>query len=136
MNDEQDYVFHDEPDYQESSHHDVSAPIYRGRDGINLNRKGNPVMFDSGPSSFGPGPTKQTHLQELHSHYTTGQVGAVTSSEANPRSIRPSRIRGSVMRGTGSVLSEPGPHRLSTPNIPRSKEIPTRRIADVDISLS
>ena len=31
---------------------------------------------------------------------------------------------------------EHGPHILSTPNIPRPKEIPTRRIADVDISLS
>ena len=45
-------------------------------------------------------------------------------------------MRVSVAGGTGSILSEPGPHRLSTSVIPRPKEIPTRRIADVSISPS
>ena len=131
MNEEQDYMFNDEPDNRESSHHDASAPIYRRIDGLNQNRKGNLVMFDSGPSLLGPGPTKRTHL---HFHDTPVRVGAAISSGANPKSTTPTRMRGSVMGG--SVLLEPGPHRLSTPNIPRPKEIPTRRIADVDISLS
>jgi hypothetical protein len=131
MNEEQDYVFHYEPDHRESSHQNASAPIHKGRYGLNLNRKGNPVMFDSGPSLLGPGPTKRTHL---HFHDTPVWVGAAISSGANPKSTTPTRMRGSVMGG--SVLLEPGPHRLNTPNIPRPKEIPTRRIADVDISLS
>jgi len=53
MNDDQDYVFHDEPNHQESSRHDAAVPIHRGRVGSNLNRKDNSVMFDSGPSSLG-----------------------------------------------------------------------------------
>ena len=112
MNEEQDYVFHYEPDHQESSHQNASAPIHKGRYGLNLNRKGNTVMFDSGPSLLGPGPTKQTHLKKFHSHNTPGRVGAAISSGANPRNTTPTRMRGSVMGGTGSILLEPGPHRL------------------------
>ena len=72
-------MFNDEPDNRESSHHDASAPIYRGRDGLNQNRKGNPAMFHSGPSLLGPGPTKWTHL---HLHDTPGRVGAAIRSQS------------------------------------------------------
>ena len=40
------------------------------------------------------------------------------------------------MGGTGSVLAEPGPHRLNTPHFSRSNEIPPRRNLDGDLSLS
>ena len=40
------------------------------------------------------------------------------------------------MGGTGSVLAEPGTHRLSTPHFLRPNKIPPRRILDEDLSLS
>lgn len=129
-------MFHDEPNQRESYQQDVVEPIYRERDGSNLNRDDNPVILGSGPLSLGPESDQRIHPQDIQPHNTPGQAGAVSNPGAIPRSITSARVRGSGMGRTGSVLSEPGPHRLSTPIIPCPTEVPSRRIADMNISPS
>ena len=46
---ERDYVFHDDPTQRGSPYSTVSAPIYRGRDELNLSKGGNSVMVGAGP---------------------------------------------------------------------------------------
>jgi len=74
--------------------------------------------------------------QEDHTHNTPGRVGAAIDSGAIPRSTTSARVTGTAVGRTGSVISEPGLHRLSTPSIPHPKQVPNRRIADLNISPS
>ena len=133
---DQDYVFHDDPIQRDSPYSTVSAPIYRGRDELNLSKGGNSVMVGAGPVSSGPSSSRLIQPQSSYSHNTPGRRAATTESGINLRDITVTRARESVMGGTGSVLAEPGPHRLNTPAFSRLNEIPPRRILDGDLSLS
>lgn len=114
-----DYVFHDdEPVERQSPYSTVYAPIYKGRENLNVTRDSNPVMVGSGPVPSGPEPTRLINPQDPYSHNTPSWRIAATDVGVGIRSRSPTRIRGTVMGGTGSVLSEPGPHRLNTPHIP------------------
>ena len=67
---ERDYVFHDDPTQRGSPYSTVSAPIYRGRDELNLSKGGNSVMVGAGPVLSGPSSSRLNQPQNSYPHNT------------------------------------------------------------------
>ena len=124
--DEPDYVFQDEPNYRRGRQQEVPIPIHRGKDKMDRTR----MNYSTSIRGI------EAESQADHTHNTPGRATAATIPGAAHRGTTSARVRGTAVGRTGSVISEPGLHRLSTPIIPRPKHVPNRRIADVNISPS
>ena len=79
INDEPDYVFHDEPNHREGHQQEVTIPIHRGKDETDLTWMNYSNIINPSAGGF------EGEHEEDHTHNTQGRIGAATDSGAITR---------------------------------------------------